>query len=281
LAVDASRVAEIPAPALSLVPVQERQDYADFLVGELGLAHSTAFTYERNLRRYERYTGTSVREVAVSSVRRFLRHSEYHPSTKNSTLVAIRSHVRFRLLEDDIEPGLAAKILAIDGPKVPRRTRDSLTPAEVRRVLAACMSPNEVRVIYLGLYQGLRVSDSALLRAEHFRGDRLVFRSVKGDKPLVLPLHPEVIEKQEVILSSSPKSRDVLKHVCRSLSHCVGLPFSTHTLRRTFSTRLDDLEIQEGVIIELMGQEQVSVFRKHYTPVRFPRMARDLPKLFY
>jgi hypothetical protein len=54
----------------------------------------------------------------------------------------------------------------------------------------------------------------------------------------------------------------------RSLSFTTGINSTSHRFRATFLSVLDEGGVQEGVAIELAGHEQVTVYRKHYAPVR-------------
>jgi integrase len=263
-----------------LVLTGRRYGFTRYLVDELGDSRSTAWTYEQSLQRVERWTGKEIEALTSTDVRRFIRESEYHPSTKNGALVAVKAYLRFGLLEGWADPGRSMQILAIRGPKRRRRLKRPLTIEESRRLLDACRTPNEHRVVRLGLFQGFRISDSANVGPEDVWEDRWMFTSVKGDKPLELPIHPELLPYLDLIFSRSP-TRDVLKTTVRSLAHYTGIAHTSHTYRHTFSRRLDDGGVQDGVAIELLGQEQQTTYRKHYAGVSWDRMESGLLVVTY
>jgi integrase len=250
------------------------------VVGERGNSKSTAWTYEQNLRRYERVVGRDAATATLADVRYFLRCSNYHPSTKNGTLVAVRCYLKYGLLEGWADPVETAKILTLKGPKGRRQRKRGFSLNQVHEILEACRTPLEKRVGYLGFYQGLRISDQAQLRREHFLADRLAFVSIKGDKYLELPLHREVLRVKDEILMKEP-TRDALKHTVRSLSHYTGIPFTSHRFRHTFSRRLSALGIQDGVAIEMMGQEQETTYRRVYADVEWEEMVDASDRLHY
>lgn len=257
-----------------------RREFAQHVVGALGNTASTAWTYEQALRRFEKFCLRDPATLDTRDVRRFLRHSPLAPTSKHGALVALRAYVRFLLEEEAIDPSRAQRILNIRGPKKPKRIRAALRPDQVPVVLDCCRTPNEFRVIYLGLYQGMRISDSAQIRREHTGPDRFAFVSVKNGKLVEVPMHREVAKVMDFILQKSP-SRDVLKHACAAVSTLSGFSFTSHTLRHTYSRTMDRLGIQEGVVEELLGHEQQSVYRRHYAPVMWEPMVEAQERLVY
>jgi integrase len=257
-----------------------RTDFARYLVDELGDSVSTAFAYDNHVEAIESFVGKPTWELDVDELRWFLRECGLHAATKRGRLVGLRAYIRFLLLEGRIDSQRAAALLAVRGPKIKRRMRRPMTVEEMRSVLDACRTPLDYRVVYPGAFQGLRVSDSAILEDAHFLDDRLAFTSVKTGKWLEVPLHEELARVKNMILSRSTTA-GALKSRCQSLSHYTGIPFSTHTLRRTFARRHDDLGTQEGVVIELLGQEQVTVYRRHYAAVSWVAMTEAQARLSY
>lgn len=259
--------------------------FAAYIVGELGNTKTTALIYDQNLQRLERYLGKDRWDILagdpVRDVRRFFRLTNFHPSTKNGTLVALRALARYGVLEKRVDAAKALEVLSLSTVKNPRRPNKPLTLDEVHTLLDACRTAAEYKLIYSGLYQGTRISDSAQLRMEHVQADRLAFTSVKYRKDLELPIHDEFRRMLPKIMERDTVTINTLKSTCKALAHYTGIKFTSHRLRRTFARRHDDLGIQEGVVIELLGHEQVSVYRKHYAAVSWEAMCEAQAGLSY
>jgi integrase len=176
-----------------------RQRFARYLLAECNLSPATAFGYEQCLLRLERFTGKVAQDISVTDVRTFLRDSPHHPQTKGCTVVAIKPFHKWGVLEE-LWP--ANGILGLRGPKLIRNPRPALERDEARTVLSLCKRPNDYRLAYLGLYAGLRISESASITENEWRGDKLRFTG-KGRKVREVPVHPELAAKRVIILSHS------------------------------------------------------------------------------
>ncbi len=168
-----------------------KQEFMRYLVYECNLAPLTAYTYLGGLRRLEQFCGKDVAELTVQDVRRFLRQPDMHPSTKNSTLVALKAFHRFGVLEGYWAP---SAIREMRGPKLIRNPKPHLSADEARTLLDFCKRPNDTRLFYLGLLAGLRVSETASIGEDEWLEDRLRFMG-KGRKVREVPLHPALAEK--------------------------------------------------------------------------------------
>lgn len=257
-----------------------RGGWASYLVDEVGLSRLTAYTYEANVQRFERWSGTSAAEATVESVRAFMGKSHFNPATKTGTLNGLKSLVKFMLLEGKIDPARGQGILVVRPPRNPRNPLPALSGEQARTLVDACKRTTEHRLIFLGLYAGMRISESARLKPDEWLPDRLRFTG-KGNKLRDIPLHPILQGFRAEILSKSPVSRETLKATARSLSHYTGIKFTSHALRRTFSCRLDELNVQESTIQALMGHAMSSVLRTNYAPVRWDKMVEAIQLLGY
>lgn len=255
-----------------------RTNYVQYLVNELGLAPSTAYTYCNNLERIEKFAGKPIADIGVDDLRRFLRETDYHPGTKSGVLVAVRSHHKWGALEGKWNLN---GIMAVQAPRQVRTMmRPPLTPDQACKLMDACRYPNEFRLVYLGLYAGTRVSDSAIIGEKEWLSDRLRFTMVKTRRLQEIPVHPELVDARSRILESNT-SRSTLKQVARSLAFYTGIPFTSHTLRRTFSRRLLDEKVSEGIVIDLLGHAPTSVLRGNYAEVTFSEKSWAIGKLSY
>jgi PAS domain S-box-containing protein len=143
-----------------------RTRHAEWLVQEKGRTPSTAWTYEQNLRRLERFLARSAEDINragdTDAVRRFLRESDYHPSTKNGVLVGMKSFHKFGALEGEWELN---GIMALEAPNVDDR-RDRPVAFGVRSGVP------RVPALALGLGSVARVSHRTT--SDHRSRDRHV-----------------------------------------------------------------------------------------------------------
>lgn len=249
-----------------------RERWHQYLVLERGLSPVTAWTYEHGLRRIERFTQVPAPEIDTSKAREFLR-SGYHPATKQSSLAALKSFHRWGAVE-----GLwpLNGIMALQGPRMVHNPKPSLRPEQVTHIESYVNRPNAARVFYLGLYAGLRVTEASLV--EGWEGGVLSVKG-KGGKLREVPVHAEIEQRKDLILSSTAK-RDNLKHSVRGLSFASGIPFTSHTFRRTFGVRLSELGVSRDVIAALLGHRG-GVTIEHYVPVTMTEKREAVLKLFY
>lgn len=248
------------------------------LVGELGLTGSTAYTYEHNCQSLEAKAGLSRWLLGVDDIRRVFRNYELSPSTKNGYLVAWRAARRYGKLEGFADYPVEADM--IKAPKQNRTPGPQLTLEEVNVILDATKTDRSYRLIYLGLFAGCRVSDSAVIGIKEWERERLNFVGVKEQRWRKVPVHRELERVRDRILSHSC-SRDVLKHVCKSLSHYTGIPFSSHMLRSTFSQRLLDVGVEGMVADELLGHAPKLILNSNYAYTPWERKVRAIELLNY
>lgn len=268
-----------PLPVRVLDGVDVSKEYSAYLMGECNLTPTTVFSYNQCERRAEKFVGKNVADFTVDDMRRFLRDTPYHPSTKNATLVAVKAKRRWLLLEGYIQ---SDPIQALRGPKLVKNARPSLEVDEAHELLEACLRPHEYRVIWLGLYAGLRVSESARIGTDkgHWKRDRLHVLG-KGRKWREIPVHPNLEQHKDLILCRSA-SADTLKQVCRSLSFVTGIPFSSHTLRRTFGVALSEVAgVDRDTIGDILGHAPSSVTVSAYVPIRWQEKVEAMARLSY
>lgn len=253
-----------------------RHDFAKYLVGERNLCASTAYTYEDSLLRLERFSGKKPAELSVDDIRRFMREAAYHPGTKNLALHAIKEFHKWGVIEGHWQRNGIPELRGQRNPINPKR---SLERAEVLELLEASQRPTEARVALLGLYAGCRISESARIGEDEWKGTKLRFMG-KGRKIREVPVHPELQEHRGLILSRTPSS-GTLQHTVRSLAHYTGIDMSSHSLRRTFGVTLSEAGVEREVIGALMGHAPSSTLTKSYVPVRMNEMEQAIAKLSY
>ncbi len=69
-----------------------------------------------SLQRLEQFTNKPPAEITASEVRRFLRETDFHPSTKSSSIVAMKAFDRWGVLEGIGNP---APSVAVQGAEAP------------------------------------------------------------------------------------------------------------------------------------------------------------------
>jgi site-specific recombinase XerD len=271
------RIELFQLPSIKTTPSEHQERFRLYLIKERGLTGSTAYTYEHNLQTLERILNKGRSAISADDLRWMLRSTNYAPSTKNGLLVAARTHHKWEVLEGRSELN---GIMAVAAPKQVRVLRPPLSSEEVPIVLDACNRDRAYRLVYLPLFAGLRVSDSAGISPDEWKADRLSFIGVKEKRRQEIPLHPELERVKHRILSHTV-SRDTLKHVCRSLSTYTGIKFSTHTLRRTFSQRHLDLGTDPFLVDDLLGHKPKLVLLQSYGAFPWDTKVEAQERLWY
>jgi site-specific recombinase XerD len=257
----------------NLSPLRRR--FFEYLVGERNLSLMTACTYENSLRCLERFLDKPAEGADSDDLRRFIRESPLHPTTKNGVMVGMKAFHRWGVLEKEWP---LSSIAEVPGPKLIHNPKECLTTAEAATLLQVVRRPNEARLLCLGLYGGLRVGEMVRIDAESWRDDRLRFVG-KGRKTREVPVLPELAAKRDLILSRT-SSDSALKQVVRTLVYLTGIQFSSHTLRRTFATHLSEDGVPREVVGALLGHAPAST-TEIYAPVRWTEKLDAMDMLSY
>lgn len=223
------------------------------MVDELDRSPKTAESYCYALKSLARFAGKPIEKCNSDDLRAFKRETDYAQATKQGAVVAAKAFHSWGALE-----GLW-KLNGIMGVRTNRVIQPPKSPIgleTVRRLLEGCERPLEYRVVYLGLYAGCRISESANMGEAHWRSDRLIFEG-KGRKTRTVPLHPELQKRKDLILGEVPKTSGVLHSSLarlrerREARDLDGRPVTSHALRRTFA---DHLYNECGVPYEVVGK---------------------------
>lgn len=213
--------------------------FTSYLVEELGRSPRTAESYIGAVKRAAAFADKPAHKVTADDLREILRSSGFALSTKRGIVVACRQFHLWGNVE-----GLWALngMVALKTPKVPKQVLPPMSAQEARRALAHCDSPLRYRLAYLGLYAGLRVSESAQIDREAWHGGWLTVWG-KGSKKRRVPVHPELEKVREIILSRSPNRRTLEVTWTRyrdrlDLKTIEGTKATTHTLRRTCASEM-------------------------------------------
>lgn len=256
--------------------------FAVYTVSELGLAQRTAKSYSFSLKCLSKWAGKPLEEITAEDLRAFKREADYKTSTKQQVVVAHQFH-KWGVVEGLWEPG---SILAIRTPRyVHAAPKPPVSPATALRMLEACRRPLEYRLVYLGLYAGLRIAESASVDESNWRRDRIAIVG-KGSKPREVPLHPELVRVRDEILAAKPASVGVLHSSLVVLRERINVvdegtnPVTSHALRRTCATEMYDYGgVPYEVVAKLLGHGADVTAR--YARIGWDRMKEAIAMLDY
>jgi integrase/recombinase XerD len=132
---------------------------------------------------------------------------------------------------------------AIATPRVPRTVPKVLTTDEVDRLRASLTEDRDRIAVEAMLGAGLRVSEVVRLRGEHFRDDGLFTVTGKGGHTDLLPmpsrLAPLVAGRTGLLVPINAQSLGARMVILLQRAGIEG--HSAHSLRRTFATRMAEL----------------------------------------
>lgn len=281
------------APDVPLVSPLFQRFLEGYLQGERRFGGDTVKTYVGGLHRLEDFLVMPLTVgpdwlPSLGGVRSFVSSSPYAQSTKRTSVSAYKAWVRFLVLEGLLHPDRLTELEAIVVPDDGYEPPIPLSPVQAKEVLRVAESPAEIKVAYLGLYQGTRISETARMRAEHLRdGDRLYFMG-KGrgrlGKMRELPMHPEVVRVWPIISGFDTGVGDVrrhLEHVVEKLRDRVGFYFKSHTLRDTFTQTLLNNRVLPPVVSDLLGHAPKEMLFRHYGRVPFDQKKEAIEGLRY
>lgn len=259
--------------------------FGEYLLLELARSPQTIRGYHQQLEAVARMLGKQICEVTVHDIRYEVKRDESVAlSTKQLRIAAFRQLHMWGLLEEEswANPAMLG-VKSLPSPK--RMPRPPISLLDARTLLSGCRTPNEYRTVYLGLYGGLRVSESASLDYGNVHGDKLTFIG-KGDKERSVPIHPELRKvlaefihlkprSKEVLMSSFAKMRDRLR-----VYDVEGNPATSHSLRRTAADFMyDRAEVPREVVKAILGHGSEVV--DLYAPVRFHKMKQAIECIDY
>jgi len=204
--------------------------------------------------------------------------------TQARWLSAVRTFYRYLLLEDLVTEDPSA---LLDGPKLPRKLPDTLSPEDMQRILTAVdlSSPEGVRnrAMMETLYAcGLRVSELTELGLSHCFFDMGFLRVIgKGDKERLVPIGEEAIRHIQLYLDNirvhvTPKSGEedkvflnrrgsrlsrvmVFKIVKETVLRAgIAKRVSPHTFRHSFATHLVEGGADLRAVQEMLGHASIT-----------------------
>jgi site-specific recombinase XerD len=298
---------EEPAPAPVYSPLLE--EWLGFLERHRGLAPKSLGLYRRHIRRFLEYLGqdateAGLRHLEVDRIRYYLGHAcrGRSRSERRAVLSILRVFLRFAWSR-----GYLTRDLSFAVERVPSFKHDRLPRGpqweEARRLLDApdrttALGRRDYAILQLLLTYGVRAQQICFLSLEDisWRSDTLTFVSLKGGRPVEVPLVPTVGEailaylrcgrpqtgSRHVFLSTRPPfpllaGSSITSLVARAFAKTgVSSPHhGSHALRHAWATRM----LEEGrplkTIADLLGHRSLETTRI-YTKVDLGRL-RTVP----
>jgi integrase len=132
-----------------------------------------------------------------------------------------------------------------------------LDPKHVHPLLDACRLPLEYRVIYGGLYLGLRIGESGYLHGSMWSDGCIWIKGEKTNRTRAIPIHPDLEKVMWTLLAHPPTDPTTMQRVKRRLAKRTGVSFVSHQLRKRFAQSLADAGVDKGTRADLLGHRTV------------------------
>jgi len=270
-------------------------DYLAYLRVERGLSPATLRAYASDLGDFAASRGSvaswasgpdvALRYLAARTRRGRRRDPGLAPTSLRRRAAAIRGFYRFAFGEGLIPVDVAAHV---DLPRMPRLLPDTLTRAEVERLLdaAAELGPRERALLELLYAAGLRISEALRLDLEDLSLDGAFVRVIgKGDRERLVPIGEVAIDALRDWLAGARAALVLAHHVepfrggpvfvgdrgrrlarqqawasVHRAAEAAGLGgrVSPHTLRHSFATHLLEGGADLRIVQELLGHASIS-----------------------
>jgi integrase/recombinase XerD len=283
--------------ALAAPPSLERaiEEYLAFLRVERGLAPATLRAYSADLTDFADARGTSrewadsadaaLRYLAARTRRARRVDPGLAPTSLRRRAAAIRGFYRFAFGEGLIATDIAAHL---DLPRMPRLLPETLTLAEVERLLAApaAEAVRDRALLELLYAAGVRISEALRLDLEDVSLDGGFVRVIgKGDRERLVPVGEVALDALRAWLHGSRETLVAAHHVepvrggplfigerghrlarqqgwaaVKRAASTAGLSdrVSPHTLRHSFATHLLEGGADLRIVQELLGHASIS-----------------------
>lgn len=235
----------------------DKTGFADYYLHVLGRKRSTTERHVQRLGTWESLTGKPVTEIGPQDVLGYLRTNPlgHAGNTRKGQLSSIQAFHRYEAAMGDKNLN---GICQIGSPSV--RDEDSPPPLEMKYVQPlkdACRRPLEYRVVYGGLYLGLRIGESGDLSGKTWRDGVIWVKGEKTDKVRPLPIHPELEKVLWDFFAHPPTDSSTMQRVKRRLAKRTGISFVSHQLRKRFSQSLADQGVDKGTRADLLGHRTI------------------------
>jgi integrase len=221
--------------------------------------------------------------ITSDDLSRFRETWKVQPSTARKKLERLRSFFKFCVGRKWISDNPAS---ALRPPKEVSIEKKPYEKAELERIAWAIplfprngiygeANCERIRAFVAVLrWTGLRIRDVVQLQKSAIRGDFIVLRTHKNQKPIKLPLHPEIKEALAEVGNGSeyffwsglgnPKSCvGDWQRTFRRLSAIAGVHIHAHRWRHTFATDLLSKGVPVSEVAAILGNS-TRIVEKHY-----------------
>lgn len=262
------------------------QSYCSYIRLEKRLSENTEASYRRDLLSFSHFIlrqwDVAPNKVEPEMIQRYLGwlyDQKREPASQARALSSIKSFFGFLLLEERLESSPAE---FIEAPRSGRRLPDTLTTAEIDRLLDSLddSTPKGRRdsAMLEVLYScGLRVSElTSLKMSDLFFGEGYIRVVGKGNKQRLVPISSVARDKVQIYLEDRRKSntnsdilflnnrgnaltRVMLFTIIRQAALRAGITkqISPHTFRHSFATHLLEGGASIRQVQEMLGHESI------------------------
>ena len=254
-----------------------------------GLSANTQRIYLRGVRDFAGYHRRSPAELGEPEIRAFLTHLLTARRVAPSTQGVYAAALRFLYRVTRRRPEVAGDI---PRPRVPHRLPESLSAAEITRLLRVLRQVKHRTIVMTAYGAGLRISEVCALPRGDIDADRMVrhVRAGKGGHARIVPLSPRLLAMLRTHWRTTrpagpylfpgtkpgqPISRKAVWHLLRRGARWAGITKRVypHTLRHRFATHLLEAGTDLRTIQQLLGHRSIrSTVR--YTAVSQPVLDR-------
>lgn len=282
-------------------------EYLESLIPELHLSINTMKTYEKNLKTYQEYLENknildinNIKREDIISFLTELNKKNLKPQSVANYLTSIKNYHKFLLQNEYTTINVAANI---DRPKITKKLPNSLTVAEVTKLLdikpVTKFDYRNKCMLELLYGTGLRISELVSLTVNDIDTINCTVRVIgKGNKERIVPINDYIIDslneylniREDLLQNKNTKelflnnngtniSRIGFYKILKKLLLEKGLNpnISPHTLRHSFATHLLEYGADLRIIQELLGHSDVSTTRI-YTHITNNKLKEDYKK---
>lgn len=161
-------------------------------------------------------------------------------------------------------------IMSIPSPRVPDTEPDPLAPSQMLWLITNARTVAQLKLLYLGAWQGCRIHESAAMNEDSWLDDRLDFVGKRGKRREV-PIAPAIRDQREIC--TTPISLRSMRWAYESLRARCPFEWTTHQLRDTFCQRHLDNHIEVEVVENMLGHAPRSTTLRVYGSIPWDRKA--------
>ena len=255
-----------------------------------GLNASTQKVRRNVLERFRAEHGhRPLKDLRSDHIRRIMGAKANTPEAANNLLKVLRV-----LLSYAVNVGMIASNAAIGIKRYRSRKGEGIhtwSEAEVAQFEAAHVPGTKARLaLELLLNTGQRRSDAVHMGWQHVKGDEIAVRQQKTDEPLLIPMHPKLIEALAAVPKinltflmterGAPFTAAGFGNWFRKQCNLAGLrQCSAHGLRKLMATRLAEAGCSTEQIKAITGHRSVAEVARYTRSADQRRLARQAMNL--